>query len=218
MSTAVRTRPAGWIYVIHTATDRTKYVGQTVQPPWVRIERHRNTQRWGGEILPGRDGYTIIRRIDSYGDATLDAIALDLAEAEEIRRLDPTENGNRPDPAIFHARMAAALGNPTGGRTPRPPRPTTPTGRRTPHPTRTRGAARVRHRKPFPWGLLLRIPVGLVWAWAAVRVGVNVATQTGAAWWPWVLGVVAFFLGPVLTVAALRSWGWLPRKRRRRYK
>jgi hypothetical protein len=220
VSAAVQTRPAGWIYLIHITGDPVAYVGQTVQPPGVRIEWHRRNQPWGSQILPGRQGYTIIRRVDTYGSPTLDAIALDLAEAEEIERRNPTFNGNRPDPAIFHARMADALTDPTANPTARParrsprsaPHPTRPVGG---NPTRPRGVPRPMGRRGFPWGLVGRCIVGAAWAWVALRVGVNVAHNTGTPWWPWVATPVAFLIGPVLSVAVLRGMGWWPKPRRR---
>lgn len=216
MTTTVQTAPAGWIYLIHVAGDPNAYIGQTVQPPGLRIEHHRRTQDWGDKILPGRNGYTIIRRVENYGSPALNAIALDLAEAEEIQRRNPTYNGNRPDPAIFHARMAAALTNPTGNPTPRTPRATPRvTARVGAHPTRGRGVARPTPRKGIPWGLIARIPVGFAFAWVALRVGTNVSHQTGTPWWPWVLTPIAFLIGPAITVGLLRSWGWLPKPRKR---
>lgn len=220
MTTTVTAVPAGWIYLIHTVDDPNAYIGQTTQPPGLRIEHHRRTQQWGDRILPGRRGYTIIGRVDSYGSPTLNAIALDLAEAEQIQRRNPTYNGNRPDPAIFHARMAAALAahkndpttNPTTRTPHRTPRPTTRVGRT---PTRGRGVGRPKPRRGIPWGVVGRIPVGLVFAWVALRVGLNVAHNTGTPWWPWVLTPVAFLIGPVIVVGLLRSWGWLPKPRRR---
>src|ERR1044072_7873258 len=106
------TKPAGWIYLIHTWDDPQMYVGQTVTPVWSRVNAHRKNQPWGPRIRPGRDGPTILRPAEASGAASpaapaMGAVLRALAEAEEIQRWEPSDNANRPDPAVFQARLQA---------------------------------------------------------------------------------------------------------------
>lgn len=216
-------KPAGWIYVIHTWDDPTKYVGQTTQPVWSRVRGHRKDKPWGPDIKPGRDGYTILRRVDSTGDIMLDAILLDLAEAEEIQRLTPSDNANRPDPQVFRDRLSAtargkAVGSarrPTQGRwapalgaqpdhlkpIPRPPRGTPQTPRR--GPTRRRGV---------PWRGLGVAALVIAWVVLATRVSEHTTNPTT----PWVVIPMAAVLGPWATVALWARAARGGKKRRRR--
>lgn len=210
MTTPVRTKPAGWIYLIHTIDDPNKYIGQASRPVWTRVNEHRRLQGWGPDILPGRTGYTILRRVEATGSPVLDAIALDLAEAEEIQRRHPTENAYRPDPEVFRERYA----NVRAGR-PAVPRftPRTPRGTRS-RPTRAvpRGT----------WGRRVRavgvLVLAVAWAVGAVRLGVPVGEAAQAPWVPWVAGPVASALGPALTLHMWRNAGRKPRRRRRRHR
>lgn len=216
---------AGWVYLIHTWDDPRMYVGQSARPPFRRVNEERRTMPWGPDIKPGREGYTILRRVESSGDPTIDAILLDLAEAEEIRRLNPTDNRNRPDPAVFVARLAAAragtiVGDPWGtdpfgtGRRGRAPR---SAPRRAPRqPRRTTPTGRVPDRGGDPW----------VWLKAAAFVALSalsviVALPVAQAWpnptAPWVIVPVAAVLGPVgVALAVRRAFGRAPVRRRRR--
>jgi hypothetical protein len=209
MTTVVRTKPAGWIYLVHTAADPNKYIGQAARPVWTRINEHRRCQEWGPDILPGRTGYTIIRRVEATGNPTLDAIALDLAEAEEIQRRHPTENTYRPDPQVFRDRYANVL----AGRPATPPR----TPSRVPRGSRTRPTGRTPRGT---WGHRARgagiLVLAVVWAVAAVRVGIPVGEAAQAPWVPWVAAPVAFALGPALTLNKWRSAGRRTHHRRRR--
>lgn len=193
---------AGWIYVHHTRRDPTKYVGQTIRPPWVRIREERRTFTWGAELLPGRDGYSIVCRVESEGDPTIDAVLLDLAEAEAIRRLDPTENRNRPDPEIFRARLAAARAGLLPTPRPRPRR----AGRVRPfrHPT---GGGRT--RRGVPWRTVGRALLAVAWA----IVGLMMTVHSGNPTTPWVVVPIAAVLGPPLTIHFLSG---KPRRRRGR--
>ena len=203
---------------MHTYTDPAKYIGQTKQPVPKRVNRQRlpldkGGQTWGHEILPGRQGYTILQRVESTGDPTLDAIALDLAEAEMIAQWHPSENTNRPNPQVFRDRLAeASRGAPTPSRgasrgTSHKPRPTAPRRPATPPVGRS-------HR--LPWDSVGRLLLATVWGVGALRVGL----ATGGEWVPWAAVPIAVGLGPTAT-----RWWWrhmvrgikLPwRKRRRR--
>lgn len=209
-------KPAGWIYVQHTAADPEKYAGQSSRPVWNRINEERRTLPWGRDILPGRTGYTIVRRVESLGHPTLDAIALDLAEAEVIQERHPTENANRPHPQIFRDRLAAALAARDAGTLPDPGSPMPwaiprPTASRTPRPTASRGAARgaIPRARAVGRGVGAAVrgvgyavaavgllAVGLLSAWVALQVSRPVGSETGAAWLPWVCVPVAFVLAP----------------------
>ena len=199
------TKPAGWVYVQHTSYDPTKYVGQSKRPVWNRINEERRTFPWGADILPGRDGYTILRRVESLGNPTLDAIALDLAEAEEIARLHPTENANRPNPTVFRARLADAVGSPL------PPPTFAPVGRR-------RGAivgrptVAARKARPFPWRTVVAAIVGVTWGLVGLRLSLTFPNPTV----PWVVVPVAAFVGPPLTFAWWRRHVLKRRPARRR--
>lgn len=200
-------RPAGWIYLVHTVADATKYIGQTSQPVPSRINQHRRAltdggQTWGHTILPGRQGYTILRRVESLGHPVLDAIALDLAEAEEILRWTPTENTNRPNPQVFRDRLAARMGRPL------PPVPTARPGvARVPQ---TPVAVRV---PTLPWRKLGWIVLGCVWAYVAWWFATTaVANGLPWAWAPWAFVPAAAVIGPALTVRFVTH---KPRRRRR---
>lgn len=215
-------KPAGWIYVIHTWDDPTKYVGQTERPPYKRVREERKTFPWGHTIKPGRDGYTILRRVESTGDIMLDAILLDLAEAEEIQRLTPSDNANRPNPQVFRDRLAAAArGEPVGStRNPTAPRWVAALGPRPDHlkpiPPPRRGPARTQRvaptrRRGIPWR---RLGVGvLVVAWVvlATRITAHAANPTT----PWVVIPMAAVLGPWATVTLWARAARGGRKRRR---
>jgi len=239
-------RPAGWIYLLHTTNDPTKYVGQTSVPVPQRVRQHRRPleqggQRWGHEILPGREGYTILARVESFGDPFLDAIALDLVEAEMIQKWTPSENTNRPNPQVFRDRLAAAQRTTGAGRpnAPRGPNPTTPRwvgglgpmdihGNPTTHPT-TRPTANPTHRPTrHPttrsngqrWALVIRLVLGVVLGVVAARA----TAHTGPPWWPWAFTAATAVLGPFGVIGAFR---WAvhkyvepvmgpPRRRRRR--
>lgn len=216
------TKPAGWIYVIHTWDDPTKYVGQTTHPVWSRVKGHRRDKPWGDDIKPGRDGYTILRRVDSTGDVMLDAILLDLAEAEEIQRLTPSDNANRPDPQVFRDRLAAAARGeyvgpaqrtpggrwaPSLGPKPNHLRPIPPPRRQ---PARTQRATPTR-RRGIPWrGVGVAVLV-VAWVVLAARVSGHTTNPTT----PWVVIPMAAVLGPWVTVAAWAKATRGGRKRRR---
>jgi len=198
------TKPAGWIYLIHTWDDPQMYVGQTVTPVWSRVNAHRKNQPWGPRIRPGRDGYTILRRVESSGDPAIDAVLLDLAEAEEIQRWEPSDNANRPDPAVFQARLQALrAGVPVAPRfAPAVVAERSPVGR-------WRGAPRA--RRPVPWR-------GVGFAALSVLC-VIVGLRLSAAWPnpadPWVVVPIAAILGPAAIVGIYRRCT-RPRPRRRR--
>jgi len=194
------TVPAGWIYLHHTAQDPHKYVGQTIRPPYKRINEERRTFPWGAELLPGRQGYTIVARVESEGDPVVDGVLLDLAEAVAIQRYHPTENINRPDPAVFHERLAlarAGLYRPTP-RVSRGVGPAAPTvgsrGRAVGRRSRGRGVSVGRLVLAALWG---------VFAFALCVQGGTV----GAAW---EVVPIAALLGPTVTVRLFR-----PGRRRR---
>lgn len=202
--------------------DPTKYIGQTTEPVPVRVKRHRlplerGGQTWGHEILPGRQGYTILRRVESSGDPGIDAMLLDLAEAEEIARWVPSENTHRPDPQVFRDRLTEATARgratPTAAPilglfgTPSPPTRRPNVGARM---SPTGGVARA--PRPVPWGGILRVALGVVWGFIVGRV----AAATGVEWAPWAAVPVAAFVGPLLTIAWVRrAFRVAPRRGRR---
>lgn len=200
------TKPAGWIYLIHTWDDPHKYLGQSRRPVPQRVNEERKTMPWGADILPGRDGYTILRRVESLGSPHLDAIALDLAEAEEIQRWTPSDNANRPDPAMFRQRLQAARDAPAPPWTPRRPAPPTAPRR----PSRTPRQRPTRRRPVGRWRAVGLVLLAATWALTVGRVAV--AWPDPAA--PWVAAPVAALLGPALTVRLYRRS--LGRSRRRR--
>ena len=188
------------------------YVGQTVTPVWSRVNAHRKDKPWGLDIKPGRDGYTILRRVESTGIPALDKIALDLAEAEEIQRLTPSDNAHRPDPQVFRNRLAAAQRGGAVGPTARP----TP-ARWVPPSDPTRGAGRTQRRVParrrgVPWrGIGVALLV-VLWVYVAVRISAHTTNPTT----PWVMIPMAAVLGPWGTVALWARAARGGRKRRRR--
>lgn len=200
------TKPAGWIYLIHTRDDPTMYVGQTTTPVWSRVNAHRKRQPWGGRIKPGRDGYTILRRVESLGDPTLNAIALDLAEAEEIARWHPSDNANRPDPEVFRARLERAMVNPTDF-TPRPRR-WARTG-----PLNGRAVASEAWGRGVPWRVVGFALLSAAWVVLVGRVAGAMPNPTA----PWVAIPMAAVLGPAVTVGLYR-YATRPRRRRRTYR
>lgn len=206
------TKPAGWVYLIHTWDDDRKYGGQTSQPPWRRIQRHRNTQRWGSQIMPGRDGYTILRRVDSCGDPARDAILLDLAEAEEIDKWQPTENVLRPDPQLFRRRLAAYDAGLIVGFSPTNPTRLPGLGA----PTASWGSTAVGRPRRSP----RRIPWGSIRFAVLSVLSVIVVWRLGAPWAnpraPWVVLPMAALLGPVAIVGLARKVTQPPRRRRSR--
>lgn len=207
---ATPTKPAGWIYLDHTWDDPHKYVGQTRRPVWQRVNEERKTMPWGPQIKPGRDGYTILRRVESSGNPAIDAILLDLAEAEEIARWVPSDNVNRPDPEVFVGRLADAYaGRPTSTvGTPR--RPTVGTPRTAP-----RGSVRSPRTtgRGVPWAVVGWAALAVLWA----VVGVAVFGDAPSPRTPWVAVPVMTVLGPALTVGMTRrAFGGRPKRRRRR--
>lgn len=228
------TPPAGWIYMQHTADDPKKYVGQSKRPVWERIREERRTFTWGADLLPGRRGYTILMRVESLGHPTLDAIALDIAEADMIAKHHPSENAYRPDPQMLRARLAAAQEAHAQGMLPdpgtyvpwAPPRPTKP---HTPRPVgfrggRPTGVPRAR-RVGNAVGSAARGVVGVVFAvtlaavgvgaaWVALQVSRPVGAELGAPWVPWVCVPVALLFAP----AWLYQRAVNPPRRRRVYR
>jgi hypothetical protein len=200
------TKAAGWIYMLHTAYDTQKYVGQSKRPVWKRVAEERKTFPWGCDILPGRDGYTILRRVPSLGNPLLDEIALDLAEAEEIQKWHPSENAHRPDPQVFRDRLALARVNPTllvaqgRGAVPRKGPPAVPRGRAKTPP----------HRRPFPWRGVLFVAVGVLCALAVGRMSPYFPNPTVA----WVVIPMAAVLGPAWVFRIVHN-AIHPRPRRR---
>jgi hypothetical protein len=222
------TEPAGWIYVQHTATDPVKYAGQSSRPVWNRINEERRTLPWGRDILPGRTGYTIVRRVESLGHPTLDAIALDLAEAEVIQERHPTENANRPDPRVFRDRLAAAQTAHAAGTLtdPMTQTPWAPPRAERPHTPRPRGASRGQAPRARTVGdivgavargvgravtAMVLITVGVGCAWVALHVARPVGVETGTPWLPWACVPIAFVLGPTWLYQSVVN---PPRKRR----
>jgi hypothetical protein len=207
------TTPAGWIYLHHTGYDPHKYVGQSKRPVWNRINEERRTFPWGADLLPGRAGYTILRRVESCGDTAADAILLDLAEAEEIQRWWPTENANRPDPQVFRQRLAALHADPAGGRDggaswgsrvapvrARPPRPA-PAPRSAPLPRE--------HR----WRRVGFVILAIFCAVVAGRVTAHAHNPTT----PWVVVPVVAVMGPTIAFHLFdRATRRRPARRRRR--
>lgn len=200
------TKPAGWIYLIHTWDDDRKYVGQTTTPVWQRINAHRKDKPWGREIRPGRDGYTILRRVESLGEPSLDAIALDLAEAEAIAEWHPSDNAHRPDPQVFRDRLALARIDPTAwASTPR--RGVAPVARPTPGRTRPPAA------RPIPWRTFGFVILSAAWVVITARLTADATNPTT----PWVAIPIAALLGPVATVGLYRkATRRTPRRRYRR--
>jgi hypothetical protein len=203
------------------------YVGQSTRPPGRRVEEHRRLMPWGHAILPGRNGYTIVRRVESSGNPTIDAILLDLAEAQEIRRLNPTDNLNRPDPGVFEARLAAARAalaaeapwgpDPFGAGHPVGTSQVAPRRRRGAGPSRARGGrGQVAPRDPLMvlkvvGFIALAMPCGALAVWLAAALPYPEA--------PWVAAPIAAVLGPAWIAKAVRdSWGKPRRRRRRRWR
>lgn len=207
------TKPAGWVYLIHTWDDATKYVGQSSRPVWQRVNEERRTLPWGGDIKPGRDGYTILRRVDSTGDPARDAILLDLAEAEAIAQWTPSENALRPDPAVFRARLAAldrgGAGLPSWG----PPATPRFTGRGTRPPTvgRGRGTTR-RNPRGVPWRTVGFAVLAAAWVALAVLIFKDAPNPRTV----WIVVPIAAAFGPLATVGAYRRTVHPKRRRRRR--
>lgn len=228
------TPPAGWIYMQHTAADPKKYVGQSKRPVYRRIQEERRTFTWGPQILPGRQGYTILMRVESLGHPVLDAIALDLAEAEMIALHHPSENANRPDPEMLRRRLAAAqqthaeglLLDPTAYVPWKPPRAARPT---TPRPTGSRGDSRGAvpraRRVGDAVGSVARGVVGVVTAMGLIAVGIGatwvaflmarpVGIELGHPWVPWVVTPMVGLLAPAWLYHRMVN----PPRRRRVYR
>jgi hypothetical protein len=207
------------------------YVGQTVQPVWQRVNGHRADKPWGRDIKPGRDGYTILRRVESCGNPTIDAILLDLAEAEEIQRWTPSDNANRPNPQVFRARLAQLGYNPTAPHTPtgRPwpsalGKPVDPGAipapvfrgatRPTPRGTPTTGPRTPQRAAPqqarVSWRAVGFLILSLTWAVIAERLCAHAVNPTT----PWIVIPMGALLGPAITVGLYRK-ATRPRRKRR---
>lgn len=187
----------GRVYELFTsrpADGEHPYAGKVKAPKTIAQRRDEHIREagepgceWKAYILPGKAGYRLLETIYATGDDRADEAALRRAEAFWIDKLRTTYNVVRPvrPPHGTPLSTRPADSRPARGATPRRAK---------------------RHRKPFPWRVLLfsAVTVPLMLMIGMLLAAVPVAQP----WWDAVPFVAAFVGGPTLgwrvTAAVLR--------------